>query len=150
MSRGFVLPIIILLFIAGATYFIYAKYSKSPNEKTIQTAKTIYKYPNNITWGIKPRQNICVNPKEPCAQPADIILTTNDPWSQIYNYYKSYLVDYGWSTNSTVYTSIPTGIEFEKESCKLFLRPKENVNFLSDKTSKPPYQFVFTVTCQQS
>ncbi len=148
MTRGFILPIIILLFVVGVTYFVYAKYSKSPNEKTIQTAGTIYKYPNNSSWEIKPHHNVCLNPKDTCVQPADIVLTTNDPWSQIYNYYKTYLVDYGWSTNSTVYTSIPTGIVFEKEGCQLFLHPQQDSNFLSDKNPKPPYKFVFAVTCQ--
>ncbi len=148
MRRGFVLPIIILLFVVGVTYFIYAKYSKSPNEKTMQTASTIYKYPNSTSWEIKPHHNLCVNPKDSCVQPADIIFTTNNQWAEIYAYYKSYLIDYGWETNSTVYTSIPTGIVFEKEDCKLFLQPAEGVNFLSDKAAKPPYKFTFSVTCQ--
>lgn len=142
------MPIIILLFIVGVTYYVYAKYSKSPNEKTTQTAKEVYKYPNSTAWDIKPHHNVCLNPQTPCIQPVDVVFTTNDPWSVIYNYYKSYLVDYGWETNSTVYTSIPTGIVFQKEGCQLSLQPKQGLNFLSDKTPKPPYQFTFSVTCE--
>lgn len=148
MPRGFILPIIILAVAAAVGYYLFSKYSKLPNKITADTAQSIYKYPNSQSWQVQPHHNVCFQPQTPCVQPVDIIFSTSDSWPTIYNYYKSYLTDYGWTTNSTIYTSVPTGIVFENEGCQVALEPSKPSSFLSDKTPSPPYKYIFTVTCQ--
>lgn len=148
MRRGFIVPIIILAVIVGVGYYLYSKYSKSPNKTTTDTAQSVYKYPHSDTWEVKPHHSVCLQSKTPCGQPVDIVFSSNDSWQTIYNYYKSYLIDYGWATNSTVYTSIPTSIVFEKEGCQISLDSDKPFSFLSDKAPSPPYKYIFTVICQ--
>ncbi len=148
MRRGFILPLIVLVILVAAGYYMFIKYSRTPNAKTTATAESIYKYPNSTDWKIKPHQNVCLNRQATCIQPVDVIFTTNDQWSVIYNYYKSYLIDYGWGTNSTVFTSIPTGIVFKKDTCRVDLQPEKPFNFLNDKAPSPPFKYVFSVTCE--
>lgn len=148
MRRGFILPVIILAFIAGMGYYLFLKYSRSPNQTTLDTAQSVYKYPHSDSWQVQPHHNVCLQPQAPCDQPVDVIFSTNDSWPTIYNYYKSYLVDYGWATNSTVYTSIPTSIVFDKDTCEISLGSDKPLNFLSNKTPTPPYKYILTVICQ--
>lgn len=148
MRRGFILPVIVLAVIVGVGYYLFTKYSKTPNQATLDATQAIYKYPNSESWQIDPHTNVCLQPQAPCDQPVDIIFSSNDSWPAVYNYYKAYLTDYGWDTNSTVYTSIPTSIIFEKGQCQIALEPDKPFNFLSDKAPSPPYKYIFTVTCK--
>lgn len=148
MHRGFILPVIILAAVAGIGFYLFSKYSKTPGKATTDTALSIYKYPNNTSWQVQPHHNVCLQPQATCDQPVDIIFTTGDSWPAIYNYYKSYLIDYGWDTNSTVYTSIPTSIVFSKEGCQISLEAYKPYSFLSDKAPSPPYKYIFTVICK--
>ena len=148
MKRGFIIPILFLITLGATGYYLFTKYSESPNQITRNNAQKIYKYPNSDNWEVKPHHNVCLIPKSQCVQPIDIVFSSNDTWPTVYNFYKTYLTQNDWSTNSTIYTSVPTSIVFETQQCQMNLESKRS-SFLNDnKISGPPYQYTFSLICQ--
>ncbi len=137
MKKGFILPILFLLVLAGAGYLIFSKYSKTPGEITQKTAASIPKYPKSKNWQIKGRRNVCFLATAGCSQPIDITFQSENAWPDIYFYYKTVMVQNGWKTNSSIWTSIPGGILFteDKNTCEAYF------------TSKEDALFTVTVTC---
>lgn len=116
MHRGFIGTLIIIILLAasaGAIYYIYINYAKTPNEKTIKVANSIYKYPNASSWEIKEAKNFCFAVGG-CSQPVRILFETQNEWGSIYSYYMPYMSQSGWATNSAVLTSIPTSVIFTR------------------------------------
>lgn len=138
MHRGFIGTIIVLILLiatAGALYFVYTNYAKTPNEKTLKVAGDIYKYPNATSWEIKESKNFCFQ-FGGCAQPVRILFETQNEWNSIYAYYVPYMTESGWATNSTVLTSIPSSVIFTRsDKCQIAM---ENHNEL---------KYSFTVSC---
>lgn len=141
MQRGFIGTIILLLLLAavgGAIYYIYTNYAKTPNQKTIEAANSINKYPDATSWEIKEMKNFCLQPGG-CDQPVQIMFETPKEWGSIYHFYISDMTNYGWETNSSVLTSIPTSVIFTKrDGCKASL---ENHNEL---------KYSLTISCPQT
>src|SRR3990167_1273455 len=121
MRSGFIIPILFLIILSSSAYYLYIRYAKSPTKLTYGTAEALYKYPNNTNWQLKESHNICLMPQNPCNQPVVVTFTSNNTWPAVYNFYKSYLSETGWTTNSTIYTSIPSSIVFKQNSCTLTL-----------------------------
>ena len=136
MHKGSVLPFILLIITAVIIYFIYANYAKIPNQKTRDTAASIFKYPNS-TWSQKDAKSVCILPTSQCSQPIKINFSSDDGWAPVYNYYKTYFIQRGWATNSQIVTSLPTSIVFQKNEdlCNVAL---ESLNV---------DRFQFTISC---
>ncbi len=130
MKKGSVLPVVFLLIAGMLIYFVYSNYAKTPNQKTRDVAASIYKYPNS-TWDQKDAKNICILPTNQCTQPIAINFSSDDGWSSIYNYYKTYFTQRGWKTNSEMITSVPTSIIFQKSDslCSVALESKSEDRF---------------------
>ena len=138
MQRGFIGTLILLLLLiatAGVLYYVYVNYTKTPNEKTIKVANSIYKYPNATNWEIKESKNFCFT-LGGCVQPVRILFETQNEWGSIYSYYTPYMSQSGWQTNSSIVTSIPTSVVFTRsDKCQVSL---ENHNEL---------KYSFMVSC---
>jgi hypothetical protein len=137
MKKGFILPILFLLVLAGAGYLIFTKFSKTPGEITQKTAASIPKYPKSKNWQIKERKNVCFLATAGCSQPIDITFQNDAKWPDIYNFYKIVMVQNGWKTNSSVWTSVPAGILFKEDTnaCEAYF------------TSKSETLYTVTITC---
>ncbi len=139
MKRGSVLLLIfwVLLFatLSGAGYYIWTSYSKTPNELTIKTASSIYKYPNATSWVQENTKNLCVSASG-CAQPIKIFFETPGTWSDIYTYYTKYFSSLGWTSNTSVVTSIPNNTVLNKGTCKIVMENHGDI------------KYSFTVACQ--
>lgn len=140
MKKGLV-GILILLALLGAVVFalayIYQNYSKSPNTNTQKVAKSIIKYPTATSWVESESKNLCLLTAGGCSQPIRILFETPNEWGSVYAYYIPTMTQAGWSTNSSVVTSIPSSVVFtrSKDGCKATL---ENHNEL---------KYSFTVVC---
>lgn len=146
-KRGSVLPYIIILFLAViAGNWLYGKYSTLPSKLTQETAASIYKYPNSELWTIQNKKGLCTFSAKNCSLASKIIFTSQDDWQTVYRYHVNSMKITGWKTNSTVYTSIPTGVIFNSENgCEAELTPKRKGLFeFNDAKSG---QYFFNVTC---
>ena len=117
---------------------------RKPPLKTQSVANNIFKYPKATKWQIKSTKSFCIIPED-CSPASLIILETNDQWAQIYSYYREYMPQYGWLTNSQVYTSVPSSIVFNNNSCQAILQP--NKQFINGQTLKV---YNFKVSCRQA
>ncbi len=138
VNKGFIGTLILLILVAaaaGAIYFMYTNYAKTPNEKTTKVAAAIYKYPNSSSWEIKESKNFCLTVGG-CDQPIRILFESQNEWGTIYSYYKTYMTQSGWTSNSFVLTSIPSSAVFKRaDKCQVAM---ENHNEL---------KYSFTVSC---
>lgn len=144
-KRGSVLPyILILMILTTLGIWYYNKHATLPPKFTQDTAAAIYIYPNSKEWKIENKKGLCTFSAKNCTLSSRISFTSEDDWATIYRYYAANMQD--WKTNSTVYTSIPTGILFTNESgCEAELTPKRKGIFEFAASNNGPYYF--NVTC---
>lgn len=114
--------------LAGAGYYIWINYSKTPNENTQKLVKSIYKYPTATSWQIEPSKNLCLSPKG-CSQPIKILFEIPGAWGELYTYYKTYFANLGWTTNTAVVTSIPTSVVYKKEQCEVVMQNHGDIKY---------------------
>lgn len=147
MKAG-VIFILALAILSGTIYALFKKYSKSPSLQAQETAQNLEKFPNAISWQIKNSNNVCIFSQE-CLQPVTVSFQTQMEWREIYFFYKNQMVYDGWTTKSTIVTSIPTSIVFTNNSdCKVELAKKDP--FLSFVQNKPFNLYSFSVTCPEN
>lgn len=147
MEKGFILPAIVIAVLAGASLYFFSRNSVAPSVKTQQAAKAIPKYKNAKSWEISTAKTICPFKIAQCANtPVKIRFLTDDPWRPIYLVYKDNMKEYGWKTNSQVFTSIPTSIVFhDSSSCEAVL--KEDSQSLFSNKKEEAKKYIFTVSC---
>lgn len=140
VKRGSALVLVFWLIffgvLAGAGYYVWTNYSKTPNESTKKLANTIFKYPSASKWTIEEAKNLCLSTKS-CSQPVKIYFETNNNWNDIYGYYTAYFANLKWATNTTVVTSIPTSVVFKKDLCEIVMENHGDI------------KYSFTVVCQR-
>lgn len=152
MKKGWILPVFLLILLVAVGAFIYTKYSKKPNENTINEAGRIGKYPYAKSWEMKEAKNLCFLATDECNQPVTITFESQNEWSRIYGHYMDSMPPLGWSTKSRVVTSIPTDVVFTKDTCIATLKPREG-NFLEEAENTQNlenYIYQMVVTCKPS
>jgi len=145
MKNSFILPLVIFASLVFLGFFLFNKNAQAPNEQTKKAASTIPKHPNSLAWSFKEQKNLCILTKDECSQPITISFDSPEQWNSIYGYYRSAMLNAEWSTNSQVFTSVPSGVVFTNENdCSAIL--KENSNLLTRK-SPNSYKYSFRVVC---
>ena len=144
MKPGFILPLVLLILLAIVGYFVYTNSTVTPSQLTIETARTIVKYPNSHSWEIKADTSICPFRISDCNKPpVNIKFSSTDAWAAIYGYYVNGLKDSDWQTNTYIVTSIPTSVVFTSDTnCEATL--KQDSKFTGDLN---PGQYLFTINC---
>lgn len=134
---GILVSLIVFAALAGALYYIWLNYSKVPNEETKKTALSIVRYPKASVWDVRDSKNLCLFATDGCDQPVKIMIETPDEWASLYNYYTTYMKTHGWSSNTTIVTSIPSTVVFARGKCQAVMA---NHNEL---------KYSFTVVCKK-
>lgn len=130
----YLLAIAFVVLVLLGVYYFFLVNKKAPNQKSINEASTIYKYPNSSSWNIDTSARFCfILDFENCHIPVKVNFESNDNWVSIYNYYKTQLISLGWQTNSIIITSIPTSVVFTNDlNCSAELSPSDKSQFSID------------------
>ena len=147
MKQGSVIPLLFLLIIGLIGYWIFINFSQTPNPRSNETAKTIYKYPRANYWEFSEQKNLCILPQG-CLQPTIVSFATNDNWPNVYLYYKQTMINFNWTTNSQIITSLPSSITFDKNNCQAHLRQYKPSKFaILESSNIELNRYRFAVTC---
>lgn len=138
-ALSLIITLVVLFALAYAAYYFYKNYSQTPNKTTKDTANAMFRYPDAKKWEQTEAKNICLFKGGDCAQPITITFESVASWSEVYGYYTKYMPTRGWVTNSSVVTSIPTNVVFNKAqgNCKAALEPKSESGGI----------YTFTIAC---
>lgn len=151
MKKGFTLPLLLLGLLALGVYYVITFSTTIPNKKTQETAQAIPKYASNTSWQITSDEIPCVLNFANCQNPpSKILFISEDPWTTIYNAYRSNMGDFGWKTNSRIVTSTPTSIVFENEENCLaeLMESKSAFRQRNRESERNIYYYQFLITCK--
>lgn len=142
--RSLLVLLVIISIFALPGYFLVKKNQVAPPEATVKVAKSIRKYPGATSWEIRDGKRFCVQVFFDCGKSVDTIFTTSTAWPEIYGFYKQELIYEGWSTNSEIFTSVPSTITFTgKNNCEVTVSEMQNQLTSEEKLG----QFKIQVIC---
>ena|SRR3989338_193278 len=144
--KGLLIFILISALIVRISFYFFDKYAKNPNEQTQYITQNIIKFPDSSNWEIKNNRIICTPGSGTCIPPTNIIFESQKDWGDIYSFYKDWMLENGWKTNSKILTSIPTSIVFTNDiNCQAELSSYKPITSLIQKPQSS--RFKFSVTC---